>query len=118
MQVTNINLFKSNFANQSVVKAFGSVELDNVLMLDIEVCDKGGEGEQWFRFPMSKKVKDKNTGEDKWLNRVYVKDKDILNKIKNEIVSKYNREIKYGSGPENTQTTNGNQEERTAEFPF
>ena len=69
---------------------------------------------------MTKKVKDKNTGEDKWLNRVYVKDKTVLQNIKSEIVAKYNREIKFGGGPtpEAGTPTGDAPAQGQTEFPF
>jgi DNA-binding cell septation regulator SpoVG len=92
MQITNVKLFKSNFADTGYTKAFGQLELDNAIALDIEVCVKS-ESEQWIRFPGYKKVKDKTTGVEKTQSRVFIKDQTLRETITTEVLSKYNREI-------------------------
>ena len=68
---------------------------------------------------MTKKVKDKATGQDKYLNRVYVKDKAVLQSIKDELVGKYEREIKFGSGPSgDTGSTASTSTDGQQDFPF
>lgn len=96
MQVTNIKLFKSNYANEGSTKAFGQLELDNAIVLDIEVREKA-TGEQWVCFPGFKTVKDKTTNQEKKMSRVYIKDEGVRNAINSEVLGKFNRELREGA---------------------
>ena len=111
MQVTNVRLFKSQFDSQGSTKAFGQLELDNAIVLDIEVREKSPT-EQWVAFPGYKTVKDKTTGQEKKQSRIFIKDQTLRETINREVISKYNREIKEASAPRAGATTAQNS------FPF
>lgn len=83
------------------------------MVLDIEVREKSPT-EQWVSFPGYKTVKDKKTGTEKKMSRVYIKDQDLRQSIFNEVLGKYNNEVKEGT---TTPATDGAVNE-TSPFPF
>jgi DNA-binding cell septation regulator SpoVG len=111
MQVTNVRLFKSQFESQGSTKAFGQLELDNAIVLDIEVREKSPT-EQWVSFPGYKTVKDKTTGQEKKQSRIFIKDQALRETINREVIGKYTREIKQASAPSADTSTPQNS------FPF
>lgn len=96
MQLTNVTLHPSKFSD-SMIKAFGRIELDNSLVIDVNVIDKGGDNQAFMSFPNRRKVT-KQDGSETYVSPVYFKNKDEHKRINDEVVSKYNREIKLSGG--------------------
>ena len=101
MQITNVKLFKSNYASEGSTKAFGQLELANAISLDIEVREKAN-GERWVCFPGYKKVKDKVTQAEKFMSRVFITDEGLRKTINEEVIAKYDREIRGGAATPNS----------------
>jgi DNA-binding cell septation regulator SpoVG len=92
-KVTEVRLFINN--NNETFLANGSFTLDDNLVIRCKVV-KSQKG-VFVSLPSSSyKAKD---GQTKWINEVFIKDENLLNHVKNEVMKKYN------------ELTNGQQEE-------
>lgn len=96
MEVTDVRLFKSK--KEGMVKAFGKATIDDQLVLDVIVMDKGDGKGAWASFPNGK------TGQDgKFYLPVYFKDKDKDSAFKTKVLEAYGRlGSSGGSSPTNT----------------
>ena len=117
MQLTNVTLFPSKFGD-SMIKAYGRIELENAIVLDINVIDTGGANQPFMSFPNRRKIS--KAGEpDKYVAPVFLKNKEDQQRISSEVVAKYEREIKYSGATtgESTPEAQPQASEQTA-FPF
>ena len=98
MQLTNVTLYPSKFSD-SMVKAYGRIELANTIVIDVNIIDKGGDNQAFMSFPNRRKVT-KSDGTETYVSPVYIKNKEVHQAVQDEVVAKYNREIKYaGQSP-------------------
>jgi DNA-binding cell septation regulator SpoVG len=100
LQLTNVTLYPSKFSD-SLIKAYGRIEINNALVIDVNVIDKGGDNQAFMSFPNRRKVT-KQDGSETYVSPVYLKNKDEHKRFNDEVVAKYNREIKYSGGPTDT----------------
>jgi DNA-binding cell septation regulator SpoVG len=101
MQLTNVTLYPSKFSD-SLIKAYGRIEIDNSIVLDVNVIDKGGNNQAFMSFPNRRKIT-KDDGTETYISPVYFKNRDDHKKINDEVIAKYDRDIKYaGQTPGNT----------------
>jgi DNA-binding cell septation regulator SpoVG len=103
MQITNVTLYPSKFAD-SMVKAYGRIELDGAIVIDVNVIDKGGENQAFMSFPNRRKVT-KQDGTETYVSPIYLKNKEDHQKVNAEVVAVCNREIKYAGAGDNQNTT-------------
>lgn len=54
-------------------------------------------GERWVCFPGYKKVKDKTTQAEKFMSRVFITDEALRKTVNEEVIAKYDREIRGGA---------------------
>ena len=106
-----------------MVKAYGRIELDNAIVIDVNIIDKGGDNQAFMSFPNRRKVT-KSDGTETYVSPIYLKNKDDHKRIGDEVVAKYNREIKYaGQTPAPAADTNVADSQTlpntgTGDFPF
>lgn len=104
LKVTSVTLHPSKFSD-SMVKAYGRMELNGLIVVDINVIDKGGDNQAFMSFPNRRKVT-KQDGTESYVSPVYIKNKDVHQAVNNEVISVYNREIKYAGNTPAVSTAN------------
>lgn len=98
MNVTEVKLYPTKKAG-SMVKAFGKATIDDKIVLDVIVMDKGDGNGAWATFPNGK------TGTDgKYYLPVFFKDKEDDTSFKSKVIEAYNTQIGSGGGAAQTQT--------------
>ena len=103
MKVTEVKLYKSN--KDGIVKAFGKATLDDELVLDVLIMDKGDGA--WATFPNGKK----SEKDQKFYLPVFWKTKEKDQEFKAEVIKAYN-ELGGGTstgGTTNTASTGGSE---------